>query len=92
MKYFAQFLHNSTGYIPGTIPPKFSEDFVKPIPAQGSDSVYVVDGRWGERMKDYMIKERLNMLNKNLGRGYIGYQIIHGDRFTSNKIIKTVIL
>ena len=44
MKY-VQFYHNSTGYIAGSIPPRFSDEHIKPIPMCGSDSVYILDGR-----------------------------------------------
>lgn len=42
---FAKLYHLSTGYIEGTIPPRFSPDAVVPIPVCGSDSVALLDGR-----------------------------------------------
>lgn len=46
MKKYIQFMQLSTGYVPGSIPPRFDEDYKKPIDACGSDSVYPLDGRW----------------------------------------------
>jgi hypothetical protein len=42
---FAEFYHNSTGYVQGTIPPIFSPSAVKLIPACGTDSRLQLDGR-----------------------------------------------
>ena len=48
MKTFIQFYRLSTGYIQGSIPPKFDKAHAKPIEALGSDGVLFVDGRWSK--------------------------------------------
>jgi hypothetical protein len=45
VRKFAKFYQISTGYISGTIPPKFDEAHKVPISACGSDSIYFFDGR-----------------------------------------------
>lgn len=66
---FIQFYNMSTGYIKGTIPPKFSDENKKPIPACGSNSVYKCDGRWSLSTMHRVAKEEAKK------RGFIGYSI-----------------
>lgn len=44
---YAQFFHASTGYVPGSMPPRFDgeRDLVE---ACGSDGVFPIDGRYGD--------------------------------------------
>lgn len=74
MKY-VQFYHNSTGYIAGSIPPRFSDEHIKPIPMCGSDSVYILDGR---NSIDNMIFDAERRMEKmrTIHTYIIGYKII----------------
>lgn len=82
---FAQFHHLSTGYVEGSIPPRFEESNKKPIPACGSDSVYVFDGRWG---LPRCCSEAHRVAK---ARGFIGYSIERGSSFTSaREVVKFV--
>jgi hypothetical protein len=45
MKIHAQFFVLSTGYVEGSLPPRFEASNRKPTPACGSDGVLVLDGR-----------------------------------------------
>jgi len=79
---FAQFYHDSTGYVPGSIPPRFSADHVKPIPACGSDSVAILDGRHS------MIKAASDARRICRARGYKGFTIEAGPSFTRSRIVR----
>ena len=71
MKTFIQFYRLSTGYIPGTIPPKFDKAHAKPIEALGSDGVLFVDGRWSKSTQHEKAREYAK------ARGFIGYTLGH---------------
>ena len=75
MSRYIQFLSLSTGYIPGTVPPQFGI-VRKPIEMMGSDGIYLVDGRWGDRT----IHQKATEVGKL--RRAVGYRICHG--LTSN--------
>lgn len=76
MAYVAKFYHNSTGYVEGSAPPRFDKKNVKPIPMCGSDSLFVPDGRWSRDHVEREAIEHAKKLNKNLGLGIVGYQIM----------------
>jgi hypothetical protein len=78
--YFAQFFTLSTGYIEGTIPPVFSAEAKKPIPACGSDGVYKLDGRGSL----YTMARQAAEVCKR--RGHIGYTIERGDFLKSSTV------
>lgn len=69
MKKVVRFYQMSTGYVSGSIPPKFEDSHKKPIEACGSDSVMYPDGRWADRTI------HLNAREYALKHGYIGYSI-----------------
>lgn len=71
---FAQFYHESTGYVEGSIPPRFDGP-KRLIPAVGSDSVMVLDGRWGLAR---CIAEARSMAR---ARGYKGFSLHAGPSF-----------
>jgi hypothetical protein len=72
MKSYIQFLTLSTGYVPGSIPPRFDDSFKKPIEMLGSDGVFQVDGRWNSATIHTVAREQ----SKN--RRAIGYKLCHG--------------
>lgn len=78
MKVYAQFYHNSTGYVPNSIPPQFKAEYIKPIEILGSEGVYILDGR---NNLDTMINDVENRAQKLLKKP-IGYKIIRAERFT----------
>lgn len=72
---YVQFYQNSTGYIAGSIPPRFSDDHIRPIEMCGSDGVYILDGR---NNLDNMIidaEERMEKM-RTIHTYIIGYKII----------------
>ena len=69
MKHYIQFKTLSTGYIPNSIPPKFSEEYVKPIDMLGSDGIYYLDNRLS---LDNMINKAYEICKK---RNFIGFEI-----------------
>ena len=74
MQVYVQFYQNSTGYIAGSIPPRFSESNKKPIELCGYDGVFVLDGRNNiETMKEDA-QQRLQKLN-NFGKQITGYKL-----------------
>jgi len=72
MSKYIQFYGMSTGYVPGSIPPKFSEAHKKPIELCGSDSIFPIDGRFCDATVHQVAKEQA------LKRRAIGYKITHG--------------
>lgn len=79
---FAVFFMPSTGYIAGTVPPQFSPDHVRPIPALGSDGVAVFDGRWS---KEHCAAVARDIARK---RGFIGFTLEAGESFTRSRVIR----
>lgn len=72
MKSYIQFLTLSTGYVPGSIPPRFDDSLKKPIEMLGSDGVFKVDGRWNSATVHTVAREQAK------SRRAIGYKICHG--------------
>ena len=87
MKVYVQFYHASTGYIEGSIPPRFSESNKKPIELCGSDGVFVLDGRKNiATMKDDA-NDRVQKINK-FGKQITGYKIVRANSFLdSGKVV-----
>jgi hypothetical protein len=72
MKSYIQFLTLSTGYVSGSIPPRFDDSHKKPIEMLGSDGVFQVDGRWNSATVHAVA------LEQSKKRRAIGYKICHG--------------
>ena len=72
---YVEFYQFSTGY------PSYTEKDIKPIPACGMDSVFILDGRLSI----------LNMIRKAreiaLKRKFIGFTINRGESFTRSRAI-----
>ena len=81
---FAQFFQMSTGYVEGSIPPRFDEAHKRPIEACGDRGVLVIDGRLSpETIGDIARKEGAK-------RGYVAYRIFRGDTFTRSSPISGI--
>lgn len=72
MKSYIQFLTFSTGYLPGSIPPRFDDSLKKPIEMLGSGGVFKVDGRWNSATVHAVAREQAK------SRRAIGYKLCHG--------------
>ena len=72
MKSYIQFLTLSTGYVPGSIPPRFDDSHKKPIELLGSSGIFQVDGRWNSETIHAVAREQAK------SRRAIGYKICHG--------------
>ncbi|MDR5726251.1 MAG: hypothetical protein RB191_02160 [Terriglobia bacterium] len=81
---YAEFYHNSTGYIPGTIPPRYDAAHVALIPACGSDSVAILDGRWSVRHGADIAR---GICRK---RGFLGFAIHRGESFTRSHEVRAL--
>lgn len=81
MTTYAEFYHNSTGYIDGTIPPQFSAEHIKPIPACGDRSIIWLDGRMSRCNMHYIAAEECAK------RGFIGYKLIKGESLSNASAI-----
>lgn len=79
---FATFYKPSTGYVPGSIPPRFAPEHVKLIPALGSDGVAIFDGRFSV--------ERCAAEARAIckARRFHGFTIEAGPRFTDSRIVR----
>jgi hypothetical protein len=85
MKFFAEFYKQSTGYVEGSIPPRFDPAHVKPIPALGSDGVGPLDGRMGlARLKSEAERQARQ-------RGRIGFVIHRGSSYRDSRPITAFI-
>lgn len=78
MRQFAQFFHHSTGYVPGTIPPRFDGPKTL-IEACGSDSVLPLDGRLGLMSA---IAQAREVARK---RGFPAFEVRFGSTFSTGK-------
>ena len=78
---FATFYKLSTGYVVGSIPPRFDGE-KKPVPALGSDGVAIFDGRFGNTRCADLARDICRK------RGFIGFQIEAGSRFTDSHVIR----
>lgn len=78
---FAQFYQLSTGYVPGSIPPRFDDAYKRPIGACGDRAVIVLDARHSNATNDNIARAECEK------RGYIGYQIFRGESFTRNRSV-----
>lgn len=70
MKTYIQFYTMSTGYIEGTIPPKFGKPVA--IEAAGDRGIIRVDGRLSQ------VKIAAIALQECKVRGFVGYKILKG--------------
>lgn len=81
MKY-AQFFTMSTGYIAGTIPPRFDAANMRPIEACGSDGVHILDGR-------YRLARCIDVARAECRRRkYVGFTIMAGESFTNSRVLR----
>ncbi len=71
---YAQFYQDSTGYVPGTIPPQFDKAQVKPIERLGSDGVLVLDRRLSLANQHKAARARAVQVDA------IGYRLVHSSR------------
>lgn len=78
---FATFYKMSTGYVAGTIPPRFDGE-KEPIPALGSDGVAIIDGRLSVENAANVARDIARR------RGFVGFTIERGARFTDSRIAR----
>lgn len=86
MLIHAQFYQLSTGYIPGSIPPQYDDSHKKPIEACGDRAVIILDGRNNSQTWHAIARAECKK------RGYIGYVLRRGERFTQARDISTPIM
>lgn len=77
MKTYIQFYTMSTGYIEGTVPPKFSKQIA--IEATGDRSVIQVDGRLAQS------KVVSIAMDECKARGFVGYKVLKGNKLSDAK-------
>lgn len=79
MKAYCQFFHESTGYVPGSIPPRFDDKYIKPIEMIGSDGVFILDAR---RSLHNMIEDCKEQIKRHIKSKYIvGFEIRRANSF-----------
>lgn len=81
---YAEFYHYSTGYIPGSVPPRFDGP-KRLIPACGDRSVIILDGR--ERSDSHHRYAR----EEAIKRGYQGYTLNKGRNLIDSHAITEII-
>lgn len=92
---YCNFLVNSTGYIPNSIPPQFSAEFVRPIGMLGSDGYRNLDGR--KKMSNLENDCRIYAEKHQKSASIVGFRIVvwdfcHFYEDAGEKIIKEVLL
>ena len=78
----AEFYHMSTGYVEGSIPPQYSEEAKRPIPACGDRSVIILDGR------NNLLTHAAIARAEGAKRGYIGFAIRSGRSLSDSTILR----
>jgi hypothetical protein len=84
---FAQFYHKSTGWNPETL------DYSGPrklIPACGSDSVCVIDGRFGPDRAAMVARDHAARL-RNIHPDYECFRLMRGESFSRASIVGAMI-
>lgn len=84
---FIQFYGLSTGYVMGSVPPKFLEEYKEPIELLGSDGVRQLDRRFSWSNKH----EQAMQATKN-HRNAIGYKLMGGRSFSDATATSSLIL
>lgn len=80
---YVQFFKDSTGYVPGSIPPEFSPCHVKPIPDVGTDAVMRLDGRFN--METCARVARVAARNR---ARCVGFAIYAGRSYSDSRIVR----
>lgn len=80
MKVYCQFKVMSAGYVPNSLPPKYSDEYKKPVDKLGSDGVYILDGR---NTLTNSIQHCIDRAKK-LGGKIVGFDIVKSNRFSDN--------
>jgi len=79
--YYIQFYQKSTGYVPGSIPPRFDVSSISDIEATGDRGVIVVDGRMSPAtIRDIAEKEGAK-------RGYTAWALFKGETFSRSSLV-----
>lgn len=84
MKTYAVLQVLSTGYIFGTIPPKFDENNKKPIDMCGSDSIVNLDGR---KSVFNLKNDVLNTIKRKNINNVVSFRIVKTNDFLRNEKI-----
>jgi len=84
MKTYAQFFTYSTGYVAGTIPPRFDDAHKKLIEACGDRGIIHIDSRLTKLTIGLIARETCQQ------RGYDGYQILKGNSLLDAKPVSGV--
>lgn len=78
---FVQFYKESTGYVAGTIPPKFDEAHKRLIEACGDRGVLVID----DRLKSETVGAIA--ARECAARGFLAWRIFNGESFARSRPI-----
>lgn len=73
---FAQFYQSSTGYVPGSIPPKFDPAYKQPIEATGDRGVLIIDQRMRAKSAGEIAADECKK------RGFVGWRMFEGSSFS----------
>ena len=81
MKTFAIFYHLSTGYVEGSMPPRFDKAHVKPIEACGDRASLRIDSR--------LTIDNAESLARDWAKKhkFVGYKIVKGNGLQNNRTI-----
>ena len=82
MKLYATFYTESTGYVAGSLPPRFEPSAIAPVPACGDRGTIAIDNRLS-------IPNAVRVARKTCTeRGYLGFSLIAGESLLSASDIR----
>lgn len=81
---YVQFFQLSTGYVAGSIPPRFDAAHKTAIPATGDRGVVVLDARNSRETHKRIAAAECKK------RGYVAWQLFAGETFTRSRPLSQV--
>ena len=76
---YAQFYQMSTGYVSGSVPPRFDDPHKQPIEACGDRGVIVIDARLSPTNTATIAAAEC------VKRGFCGYRVFEGRSFSDSR-------
>ena len=79
---WAQFWTESTGYVEGSLPPRFEKSAIRPVEACGDRAYVRLDARRSIGMNAGIARTEC------LKRGYLGFTLIRGESLLSAHVVR----
>ena len=79
---WAQFWTESTGYVVGSVPPRFEKSAVRPVEACGDRACVRLDARQSKDLNAGIARAEC------IKRGYLGFTLIRGESLLSAHVVR----